>query len=267
MYPTLIRLGPLTVSTYGVFVAAAYMVGILWLKSQIRFMPRMTEEKFWVMIYGLFFGAIAGGKLLFVAVEWRAFLNGELGFFRDFRYGFVFFGGLLGSMGMGLLIRRWIDVSYLATADYLGVALPMGHWLGRLGCLAAGCCYGRPTSLPWAVRLGGSAASSTPQALWGVPLHPTQLYEAAWNVAICWFLLRRILPRVQKGFLPPGSVLVGYVFLYSIARFVNEFFRGDPRGGDWLQLSVSQWIAVAGVLASAAVMARSRRKLPSVLGL
>jgi len=267
MHPTLLRLGPITLSTYGTLVALAYLTGILWLKSQIPDMPGMTEDKFWTMIYGLFFGAIMGGKLLFVLVEWRAFLSGEMSFIRDFRYGFVFFGGLLGAIGMGFLIQRWIKVPYLATADYIGVALPMGHWIGRLGCLAAGCCYGKPTTLPWGVRLGGDPLSSTPPSLWGVPLHPTQLYESAADLAICLFLLTRVLPLAKKGKLQPGTVFFSYIFLYSIARFLNEFLRGDDRGATLLGLYVSQWISMLGIVVMAAVLARSRKALKPALGL
>src|SRR4051812_46840686 len=128
MHPVLIRLGPLTLSTYGVLVAGAYLTGIVWLKNRIGEMPRMTEDKFWTLIYGLFFGALAGGKLLYVAVEWRAFAAGELGVLRDFRYGFVFFGGFVGALVMGAWLRRRLDLPFLATADYFGVALPLGHW-------------------------------------------------------------------------------------------------------------------------------------------
>lgn len=267
MHPILIRLGPASVSTYGACVAAAYLIGILWLKSQIPFMPRMSEDKFWTMIYGLFFGAIAGGKLLFVALEWRAYWSGELSFFWDFRYGFVFFGGLLGAIAMGFLVARWCDIPYLGVADYFGAALPMGHWLGRLGCLAAGCCYGRPTTLPWGVRVGGSPASSTPQEFWGMPLHPTQVYDALANVAIFVLLLYRMLPLVKKGKLPPGTVFLSYIFLYSVARFFIEFFRGDDRGGSFLGLFISQWIGLACLAVAAAMIVRLRPRLKPVFGL
>lgn len=267
MHPVLIEFGPLALSTYGALVAAAYLVAILWLRGQMKHMPKMNEEKFWVLVYGLFFGAILGGKALFVLVEWRSFANGELSFLRDFRYGFVFFGGLLGAMAMGLKIKRWTGLPYLGTADYFGAALPLGHAIGRLGCLGAGCCYGLPTALPWGLALGGDPRSSTPHALWGVPLHPTQLYEAAWNVALFFFIKKRVLPRVQKGKLPAGSAFLAYIFLYSLGRFVIEFFRGDPRGGGLINFTVSQWISAVGALISAALIWRSKRKLAPVLGL
>lgn len=262
MHPILFSIGDIHVATYGVLVATAYLTGILWLKSQIPDMPGMNEDKFWILIYALFFGAIMGGKLLYVAVEWHEFMTGQLSFFGDFRFGFVFFGGLLGAMVMGVLATWWIKVDYLPTADYFGVALPMGHWIGRLGCLAAGCCYGRPTDVPWAVRLGGSPASSTPVALWGVPLHPTQLYESAADLAIALFLWKVVLPKTKKRQIRPGTVFLLYVLLYSVVRFINEFYRGDDRGWSYGGLWVSQWVAIVCVLGAGAVLAARGLRAP-----
>lgn len=254
MYPHLIAYGGWHISTYGATVAVAYLIGILWLKTQIEPMG-LTEDKFWTLIYMLFFGAIAGGKLLFMVVEWRSFWSGELGLLSDFRFGFVFFGGLLGAMAMGAWAKHRLKFKYLAMADYFGVALPMGHWLGRLGCLGAGCCYGRPTSLPWGIKQGGEF-SSTPEELWGVPLHPTQVYESLANIAIFVFLLRFVLPKVKNGRFVPGTVFLGYVFLYSLTRFFNEYFRFDDRGMTLPPFSPSQWLALACMLATGTVMAR-----------
>lgn len=255
MYPILIDFGFWQLSTYGLFTATAYLVGILWLKSQIPFMPNMNEDKFWKLVYALFAGAILGGKFLYLALNLEH-LEGGLQFFKDFRYGFVFFGGLLGAMLTGFWATRRLKLPYLGTADYLGVMLPLGHWLGRLGCLGAGCCYGKPTTLPWGVSLGASSYSSTPRHLWGMPLHPTQLYEAAADILMALFLLCCMLPRAKNKMLAPGTVFLSYAMLYSAARFAVEFFRGDDRGWTMGALSISQWISVAVFLGAAVVMVR-----------
>jgi len=255
MHPVLIALGPLHLSTYGAAVAAGYLVAILWLKSQMAAMG-LDERGFWRLIYCLFFGAIAGGKLLYWAVSYREILDGQLSPLGDFRYGFVFFGGVLGALAMGYVAKLWLGFRFLAIADYIGVALPFGHALGRLGCLAAGCCYGRPTGLPWGIALGGDPASVTPRELWGIPLHPTQLYESAANLGIGFFLLKVLLPRAQRRELSAGTVFLAYVALYSAARFVIEFFRFDDRGASLPPFSVSQWLALTGIAAVAAVLAR-----------
>ena len=244
MWPNLISVGSYHLATYGVCVAAAYLTAIYWLKSQMENMG-LDEKKFWTLIYCLFFGAIAGGKILYVIVEWHSFVSGQLRLFRDFRYGFVFYGGFLGAMLMGALYARLTGVGFLRIADYFGVALPMGHWLGRLGCLAAGCCYGRPTRLPWGIRFTDSY-SLVPESLLGVPLHPTQLYEAIGHIAMGIFLYR-LLQRVLKEKFRTGTVFFAYVLLYAALRFFVEIFRGDDRGGFWLGLSPSQRIALACV--------------------
>lgn len=253
MYPTLIHLGPFRLATYGVLVAAGYLAGILWLASERERMG-LSEREFWNLIYALFAGAILGGKLLYWAVEWRALLSGELRPFRDFRYGFVFLGGFYGSVVAGLLYRRRVSGPYLAVADYFGVALPMGHAIGRLGCLAAGCCYGRPTELPWGIRFT-HPETLVEERLIGVPLHPAQLYEAAANAAIAWLMLR-LLRRTQGGDLKPGTPFLAYIAVYSAARFAVELFRGDDRGGFWLGLSVSQWIGLAAFAVAGGWMLR-----------
>lgn len=255
MHPFLISYGTFHIATYGAFVAAAYLLGVLWLKSQIKWMG-LTEDQFWILVYYLFFGAIAGGKLMFMAVEYKAFLSGALHPIKDFRYGFVFFGGLMGSAAMCFLAQKKLRFDYLELADYFGVALPMGHALGRLGCLGSGCCYGSPTSLPWGLALGGHPASTTPRSLWGVPLHPVQVYESLANLAIFMFLWKRVLPRVQRKELVPGTVFLGYVALYSAARFVIEFFRFDDRGATLPPFSVSQWVSLAGLALAGTLMAR-----------
>lgn len=253
MFPTLIHIGGFSLATYGVLVAAAYLGAIYWLKH--RLVPgRMKEQDFWAAIYCLFFGALAGGKLLYVLVEWPRFASGELGFIRDFRYGFVYFGGLIGALAMGLAFARRKGIPFLDNADYFSTALPMGHAVGRLGCLMAGCCYGKPSSAPWAVSFS-RPDSLVPEPLLGVPLHPTQLYEAAGDAAIAVFLYYGVVRRIEAGRLKPGTAFTVYVLLYSVLRFVVELFRGDERGAFVGGLSPSQLVAAAAFAGAAGLLA------------
>ncbi|MDD5657976.1 MAG: prolipoprotein diacylglyceryl transferase [Elusimicrobia bacterium] len=254
MHPILISAGRFQLSSYGAFAAAGYLAAILWLKSQMRAMG-LDEKRFWSLIYWVFAGAVLGGKLMFWAVSYRELLDGRLALLADLRYGFVFYGGLLGALAAGWAAARRCGVPFLAAADNFAVALPLGHAVGRLGCLAAGCCYGRPTSLPWAVTLGGPG-SSTPAELWGVPLHPVPLYESIANLAIAAFLAKVLLPRVRRRELAAGSVLAAYAGLYGAARFALEFLRYDDRGLSLPPFSISQWLSLAAVAAAAALFAR-----------
>ena len=112
------------------------------------------------------------------------------------------------------------------TTDVFAPGIALGHVVGRLGCLLAGCCFGRPTSVPWAITfttIRGAANVGTPL---DVPLHPTQLYEAGAELLILVFLLA--IERRGRPF--PGRTFWGYMLLYGISRFVIEFYRGDSRG-------------------------------------
>ncbi len=250
MHPILLNLGFFKIPTYGVLVALAYISAVFWVKRKISKMPGMTEDKFWTLIYGIFFGAIVGGKILFILVEWNAFRSGELSFFRDFRYGFVFYGGFIGAIAAAIFILKRLKIPFLPSADYFAAALPLGQGIGRWGCLAAGCCYGKPTQLPWGVRLGGSPASVTPPDLWGIPLHPTQLYESAADFSIFLFIAFWLIPRIEKKEVEAGTAFWTYMLAYAFARFLIEFVRGDDRGWSFMSLWVSQWVALGCFLAA-----------------
>jgi len=247
MFPVLIHIpnlpviGDFYIATYGMLVAASYLGGILWLKSRAIEMG-LDEDRFWKLIYYLFFGAILGGKLLFVLLNWQAFSSGQMGFFRDFRFGFVYFGGFVGVVVMGFAFFRGSYFEFIRRADYFAAILPVGHALGRLGCFAAGCCYGRPTDVPWAVRFTDER-SLVPPSLLGAHLHPTQLYEALGNLVIA-AVLCRMLRSVREGTLKAGAVFYAYVLMYSALRFAVEIYRGDDRGAFVAGLSPSQWIAI-----------------------
>lgn len=248
MFPTLLEVGGFRLATYGVLVAAGYLLGIHWL-SRRRERMGLSEDSFWSLIYWLFAGALLGGKLLYLGVEWRALASGELHPFRDLRYGFVFFGGVVGSMLAGWAWCRKNAASFAKLADFFAVALPMGHAVGRLGCLAAGCCGGRPTELPWGVTFS-HPDSLVSASLAGTPLHPFQVYEGLANAAVA-FLCARVLARVEGGTVRAGSGWAAYLGLYGAARFALEFTRGDDRGqGLWL-LSPSQAVGAAAALMGA----------------
>lgn len=256
MFPTVLEVGGFRLATYGLLVAAGYLLGIGWLARRRERMG-LSEDAFWSLVYWLFAGALLGGKLLYLGVEWRSLLGGEIHPLRDLRYGFVFFGGVVGSMLAGALWCRRNGASFAKLSDFFAVGLPMGHAVGRLGCLAAGCCGGRPTELPWGVAFTHPDALVAPH-LAGVPLHPFQVYEGLANAAVA-YACSRVLARVEGGALRPGSGWAAYLGLYGAARFLLEFTRGDDRGqGLWL-LSPSQAVGLAAVFAASWWWATRRR--------
>jgi phosphatidylglycerol---prolipoprotein diacylglyceryl transferase len=139
-----------------------------------------------------------------------------------------------------------------------GIAL--GHVVGRLGCLLAGCCFGRQTTVPWAITFRNPHAYENVGTPLNVPLHPTQLYEAGAELLILAFLL--VLERRGRAF--PGRTFWSYMFLYGVSRFIIEFYRGDTRGMVGA-LSTSQFVSIIIVPLSVIMLfVLSRRPDPEV---
>jgi phosphatidylglycerol:prolipoprotein diacylglycerol transferase len=141
------------------------------------------------------------------------------------------------------------------TMDVFAPAIALGHGIGRLGCFSAGCCWGVETRLPWAVTFNNPEAARFGTPL-GIPLHPTQLYEAAGEFAIFAFLLWRLRkPHAD------GQVIGLYLVLYAALRFVVEFVRYQqeppPFGGP---LSDDQWISIGLLIVGAFLMASRRAR-------
>lgn len=255
MFPTLLRIGEFRLATYGVLVAAGYLLGISWL-SKNRSRMGLGEEDFWNLIYWLFGGALVGGKLLYLAVEWRSVMDGTLSPLRDLRYGFVFYGGVFGSMTAGIIWCRRHGSSFAKIADYIGVALPFGHAIGRFGCLAAGCCAGRPTAMPWGIRFTNPEALVDP-SMAAFALHPVQIYESAADLAVT-ALVFFTLGKVQSGNLREGAAFSVYLGAYGVARFCLEGFRGDDRGQGFWGFSPAQILAVVTLSGVAVFLSRRR---------
>jgi phosphatidylglycerol:prolipoprotein diacylglycerol transferase len=174
------------------------------------------------------------------------------------RSGGVFYGGLLGAIIAGYLLMKRYQLPWWKTADACAPGIAIGNFFGRQGCFAAGCCWGKPTSLPWGVKF-----SELGHEITGVPidqhLHPTQLYESFAMLLVFFFLL-----WLHKRRRFSGQVILAYALLYSIVRFAIEFVRDDPRGDilgltTLTGLSTSQMISlVIGVTALILLIARNR---------
>lgn len=243
MHPVLLRLGSFELSSYGVIVALAWLAGVRWLVSRRSDMG-LSEDGIWDIVYWVFGGAFAGGKIMYFLVTPGSFALT----FEALRYGFVFYGGLIGGLAAGLWHARRLKLPFLKLADYCMAALALGHGIGRFGCLLAGCCYGRHTDLPWGVSMAGDPSR-----------HPTQVYEAVLNLVLFGLLARVALPRVKDGRWREGSGLAFYALGYAALRFAVEFLRGDDRGAFAAGLSPSQWVALAAAAATAAAIALRRK--------
>lgn len=256
MHPTLLHIGSFELASYGVMTALGYGIASYYL---VRRLPKnLDKDTFWNLIFILFMGALVGAKLLFIALTWPQ-LDGSIGekisyFIQNFRYGFVFYGGLIVAVAAVIIYMKKKKLPLLATSDFIITALPLGHAFGRIGCFLAGCCHGKPTDLPWGVIFTDPHAMVSPDLL-GVPVHPVQLYEAAGNLLI-FFLLHKLYNRPHKN----GTVLLAYIFCYGTLRFVLEFFRGDFRGAYLFGLSPAQLITLLLALSAGVIWWRITKK-------
>jgi phosphatidylglycerol---prolipoprotein diacylglyceryl transferase len=265
MYPRLFTLpafellgktiGPLTLHSYGFLLAVAFLAGLFVVSSQAKKAgmdaTRLTDMAVWLLIAGL-----VGAKALLVALDWRFYFRNTRELWSIFQSGGVFYGGLLGGIAVALWFVWRYKLPGWATADVLAPGVVIGQAIGRLGCFAAGCCFGKPASVPWAVTFTDVYAARQVGTPMDTALHPTQIYESLACFLIFFFLLW-LAPR--KSF--HGQVVLSYAVLYSSFRFAVEFFRGDPDRGSVFGglLSTSQLIAIILVLIAALVFPYVRR--------
>lgn len=224
MYPELFRIGNFPINTYGVFLALAFLCAIL-ITVRLAARDGLPREKIYDLSLWMLLASLIGSKILmlFTEPEYRDHPLQLLSL--DFlRSGGVFYGGLLGAMLTGYFLMKRYKLPWWKTADACAPGIAVGNFFGRQGCFAAGCCWGKPTSLPWGVKFTELGHEIT-----GVPtdayLHPTQLYESFAMLIVFFFLFWL---HKHKRF--SGQVILVYALFYSIFRFAIEFVRDDPRG-------------------------------------
>lgn len=227
MFPRLFSLGDfLTVHTYGLLVAIALLVGIY---TAARFAPRIgvAREIVWNLGVYMALAALVGAKLFLILSEWSYYAShpGDIFSWSTLHAGGVFYGGLLCAIAVAAYYTWRYQLHFPALSDVYAPGIALGHAVGRLGCFSAGCCWGKPTDLPWAVTFTDPYSAQVVGVPLGVPLHPTQLYESLTEAIIFAALL--LLWRRRRF---SGQIFASYLMLYSAARFGLEFFRGDPRG-------------------------------------
>jgi phosphatidylglycerol:prolipoprotein diacylglycerol transferase len=224
MFPVLYQLGPITIYSYGVLVATGVLLAI-WYASRHAARAGLNPQKVWNLgIYGVF-SAMIVAKVWLILSAWDYYVAnpGEIFSITTLQSGGTFYGGFLGGVLAIFLYTHFEKMPVLPVLDTFAVVLPLGHTIGRLGCFAAGCCYGKPTSVPWGVTFTNPIAARIAGTPLGVPLHPTQLYEAA--AEFLNFLFLAWLSKRQRF---TGQMLGTYFVLYGIERGTIEFFRGDP---------------------------------------
>lgn len=244
MHPILFEIGSLKIYSYGVMMAIGIWLAIFVAR---RLAPQVGIEpdKFTDMAIFAVLGGLAGSYVNFViSYDWSRFKANPLGILKFWEGGLVFLGGLIGGIVFAIIYirrRRW---SFWEVADICAVSIPLAYGFGRIGCFLAGCCYGLPCQLPWAVTFPGLAG----------PRHPTQLYSM-----ILGFALAAFAGYFRKRRRFAGQSFLLYLFLYGIGRGAIEILRDEPKVFG-TSLSVAQFTGLLLIIAATVLYPILRKK-------
>ena len=261
MYPELFRIGTFPITTYGIFMALGMLLA-LFVASRLAARDGLSKDRIYDLGLWTLVGGLVGSKILMVLVEPDVQI-----FTLDFlRSGGVFYGGLIGGFLAVAILVPLYKLPFWKVADALAPGVALGQGFGRQGCFSAGCCWGKPTTLPWGVHFTELGHEYTGVPIVGpdggdLHLHPTQLYESFIMLAVFGILV--YLHRKKKF---DGQILITYGIIYSIVRFSIEFIRDDPRGDLFgfttaTGLSTSQGVSLIVAIASVIFMIMRLRKV------
>ena len=240
MYPILFEFGDFQIRSYGVIVALSFLLA-LWMSMREAerkgLDPKLIQD---FAVYGLV-GGIIGARLYFVLFsEPGYFLQHPWEIFAIWSGGIGVIGALVGGSIVALWFCRKRNLSVLKFGDTLSPGIALGQTFGQLACLANGDSYGRPTDLPWAITY------TDPRSLapLNIPLHPIEIYEMA-----AYFLVFLVIWKTRTKYPSDGFAFFSYLAGYGSARFVVDFFRGDPAIFAW-GMPAAQVFGAAMILAS-----------------
>jgi len=240
MYPKLFQIGSFYIPTYGVLVALGFLAG-LWITLRLAKRAGLPGEKITNLAVYCAIAGIIGAKLFLFLFDLPSYVAdpGQIFTLETLQAAGVWHGGFILALIVAILYMRKQHLPAFPTMDVFAPGVALGQAIGRIGCFAAGCCWGTECTLPWGVRFRSDFAAPVPL---DKTLHPAQLYESAADFII-FGLLYRYFRRSHRA----GNVIGLYLVLYSIARFIVEFFRYHEQGL-YGPFSITQWLAL-GLLA------------------
>jgi phosphatidylglycerol:prolipoprotein diacylglycerol transferase len=263
MLPTLINLGPVTIHSYGVMIAVAFLAALYLIK---RDCPKydldpdvVGDATFWTLVVGLL-----GTRILHIIMFPESYAwSDPLGWIAVWRGGLVFQGAFPAAFIFCTVFLRMKGLPFWRTVDVACPYMALGHGIGRIGCFLNGCCYGERSDIPWAIPfrrvpwdLTQNPVGSPPfldhckrfglsySDHWSYPVHPTQLYSVFGLIALCFLLL-----YLRKRWRPfDGYLMATYIMFYGVLRFIIEFYRGDGNPAHWGDLSDQQYFSLGFIL-------------------
>ena len=233
MYNDLFSIGPFTVHTYGLMTAIGIICAYLLMEHFAKKKGLDADRIFWLLIWCLVFGYLGSKILYFITILPQIIADPSI-IKASLTDGWVMYGGLLGGILGGFLYCRYRKLNAWAYFDIGLMGVILAQAFGRIGCFFAGCCYGAETHSAFCITFTHSDFAPN-----NVPLIPTQLMMSAGDFLLFFFLL--YYDRKKKN---EGQVTGAYLTLYSLGRFIIEFFRGDIARGAVGPFSTSQFISL-----------------------
>jgi phosphatidylglycerol:prolipoprotein diacylglycerol transferase len=271
MYPVLFQIGGLTITSFGVMMALAFLTGGTVLSRELRRKGENPELAWDIVLYAAI-GGILGAKLYYMILHWPETAADPLGAILS-RSGLVWYGGFIAAALLIIWRVSHLKLSVPRVADAVAPALALAYGVGRIGCFLVGDDYGGPSNLPWAVAFPNGAPPSTAGNLrnyFGVSVpdsipdsavltvHPTQIYEVLMAIVI-FAILWRLRTRLTR----PGLLFATYLGLAGVERFIVEIFRAkDDRFLG--PLTVAQSISIALIVVAVIAASWLRRNEPRV---
>lgn len=244
----LFSIGPFTVYGYGLMIAIGILAAYVTAEYRAKKHGLDPDKIFYLVIWAVV-GGFAGAKVLYFLTRLKDIMENPR-VLLDLADGFVVYGGIIGGIFSAMAYCKIKKLPFLKYFDLVMPSVALAQGFGRIGCFLAGCCYGRETDSALGIVFHNSSYSPN-----GVKLLPTQLISSGLDFLLCAVLI--LLDRKKKG---DGQIAGAYLVLYSIGRFILEFYRGDLIRGNVGALTTSQFIAIFVALAGVILIAARNGK-------
>lgn len=239
----LFSIGPFTVYGYGLMIAIGILAAYVTAEYRAKKHGLDPDKIFYLVIWAVV-GGFAGAKVLYFLTRLKDIMENP-SVLLDLADGFVVYGGIIGGIFSAMAYCKIKKMPFLKYFDLVMPSVALAQGFGRIGCFLAGCCYGRETDSALGIVFHNSSYAPN-----GVKLLPTQLISSGLDFLLCAVLI--LLDRKKKG---DGQIAGAYLVLYSIGRFILEFYRGDLIRGNVGALTTSQFIAIFVAMAGVVMIA------------
>jgi len=218
MFPVLLRLGNFELRTYGVLLLLAFFFGIWWTGRELA-KKGIPKEKIWDLALWIMISSVIGARAVYVWEHWAYFSKNLGEVFAVWHGGLTFYGGVILAIPVAAIFLRRNRWPFWEVTDAMAPSLAIGIAIGRLGCWFNGCCFGKPTSLPWGVVYPPDTEAFL--SFEGQHVHPSPLYESFAELALFFVLLFLVKRKAPY----PGFTFFFFVFFAGLIRFLNDFTR------------------------------------------